>query len=204
MQAFYERPLDDNYYMEDFRCQDLNTDDINCSTLTASGNIKCGGVTLGVDDKITLPSSYTTQPSLSSGELGGIKRIVNSASYTVSTKTTWLEIPMITSPTSMNYIKLSPGSYILTGSIGFGSNMTGLNMVGVAVATTSTLLQHISNPDPDGVLLTQANTSLYQQWAVTRIVSVSEDSNYYLYVFTDGGTPSIPAGCAVLKAIKIA
>ena len=221
MQAFYERPLDDNYYMDDFRCQDLNTDDISCSTLTASGNIECngitasgiltvgglftanGGVTLGADDKLTLPSSYTTAPTIS--QLGGVTSAKNSATYTVPSQSTWSAITLTgtlntsTTPnTYYTYITLSPGTYVLTGSFSFSAAPVGLTFAGIAISSSSSSL------NSEGALASSTSSLAAQQWSVSRIVSLTASTNFYLLIYTTGATPSIAANGATLSAVRIA
>jgi hypothetical protein len=61
----------------------MGLNDITCGSITAAELVtSSGGLTMGADQKITLPSSYTTLPG--AGQLGYYQSAKNSAAYAVT------------------------------------------------------------------------------------------------------------------------
>ena len=172
----------------------MGTNDIICGQITASEVVTAnGGLVMGDDDKITLPTTYTTAPI--KGQLGGIQSAKNTALFTL-TVATWNQIPIVSG--TNNYLTLDPGSYILTGSLSFASGtMTGLTLVSIAISTSAT------GRESEGSLGTPASNSNLAAWSVTRIVSLTASTNFYFLVYTAGTAPNIAANAATLTAIRI-
>ena len=172
----------------------MGTNDIICGQITASEVVTAnGGLVMGDDDKITLPTTYTTAPI--KGQLGGIQSAKNTALFTL-TVATWNQIPIVSG--TNNYLTLDPGSYILTGSLSFASGtMTGLTLVSIAISTSAT------GRELEGCLGTPAMNSALTAWNVTRIVSLTASTNFYFLVYTAGTAPNIAANAATLTAIRI-
>ena len=174
---------------------EMGTNDITCGSVTASEVVTAnGGLTLGADDKITLPTTYTTAPT--KGQLGGVQSAKNTSLFTL-TLATWNQIPIVSG--TNNYLTLDPGSYILTGSLLFASGTTaGISLVSIAISTQN------YTRDLEGCLGTSAINSNLMGWNVTRIVSLTTSTNFYFLVYTVGAAPNISANAATLTAIRIA